>query len=70
MRDNNNKHYGFIPIAISPYGRLGNMADRFLFGADPLPLPTYSKPQAQKAAEVAISLDVPFDVIKHANKLW
>ena len=46
------------------------MAERFLFGADPLPLPAYSKPQAQKAAKVAISLDVPFGVIKHATKLW
>ena len=70
MRDHNNRHYGFTLIVISPYGKLGNMAERFLFGADPLPLPDCTKPQALKAAEVAISLDVPFGVIKHANKLW
>ena len=70
MRDHNNRHYGFVPIVISPYGKMGNMAERFFFGADPLPLPDYTKPQALKAAKVAISLDVPFGVLNHAKKLW
>ena len=70
MRDHNNRKYGLVPIVITPYGMFGNMFERFLFGADSLPLPDYSKPHALRAAETAISLDVPFGVLQRANTIW
>ena len=70
MRDHNNRKYGLLPIVITPYGMFGNIFDRFMFGTDPLPLPTYSKPHAQQAAETAISPDVPFGVLQRANTIW
>ena len=54
----------------TPYGMFGNIFDRFMFGTDPLPLPTYSKPHALQAAETAISPDVPFGVLQRANTIW
>ena len=70
MRDHNSRKYGLLPIVITPYGMFGNIFDRFMFGTDPLPLPTYSKPHALQAAETAISPDVPFGVLQRANTIW
>jgi hypothetical protein len=52
--DSNNS---FIPIAVGPNGEFGSLFQQFLHGSNPLPLPTFhdDRPNASRAAELAIS---------------
>ena len=73
MKDHNSRQYGFLPAVISPLGKLGNVIDRFLFGADTYPLPSFDPtkfPHAKKAAEIATSVVVPDGILKQADKIW
>ena len=70
MKDHNSRQYGFLPAVISPLGKLGNIIDRFLFGADTYPLPSFDPtkfPHAKKAAEIATSVVVPDGILKQAD---
>ena len=72
MRDFNARNYALLPAAISPYGKMGNIIERFLFGTDALPFPSFgpSRPQAKKAYELATSIDTPCGILQQATKLW
>ena len=72
MKDFHARKYGFLPAVISPYGMLGNMIDRFLYGAAPYPLPEFSatRKHAQRAARTAISMEVPGGILLRANQIW
>jgi hypothetical protein len=65
--DSNNS---FIPIAVGPNGEFGSLFPRFLHGSNPLPLPTFrnDRPNASRAAELAISNKTPFDILGKADK--
>ena len=72
MKDHNSRQYGFLPAVVSPYGQLGNIIERFLFGGDTYPLPSFgpTKPHAKRAAEIATSVVVPDGILKQADKIW
>ena len=50
MRDFNARNYAPLPAFIIPYGKMGNIIERFMFGTETLPFPSFgpSKPQAKK----------------------
>ena len=68
----NDANYGFIPIAIGPFGEMGSIFKRFWNGSDPLPLPSFGTdgPQAAGAARRAISADTPWDILGKADARW
>ena len=72
MRDFNARNYALLPAAISPYGKMGNIIERFMFGTETLPFPSFgpSKPQAKKAFELATSINTPNGILQQATKLW
>ena len=53
-----------IPIAIGPFGELGQIFMRFLYGTPPKSLPkiSASKPNAQRALNLATSIKVPSNI--------
>jgi hypothetical protein len=67
--DSNNS---FIPIAVGPNGEFGSLFRRFLHGSNLLPLPTFrdDRPNASRAAELAISNKTPFNILGKADKNW
>jgi hypothetical protein len=67
--DSNN---AFIPIAVGPHGEFGSLFRRFLHGSNPLPLPAFrdDRPNAIRAANLAISNKTPFDILGKADKNW
>ena len=72
MRDFNARKYAFIPAVVSPFGKLGNILERFLFGTEAIPFPAFSssKPHAKKAQEIATSYCTPQGVLRRAAALW
>lgn len=69
---NRNRRMALLPIAISPHGHIGNLTERFLYGTDPDPLPTFAPTRryAKEAAELAISPTVPRGLLLRANTIW
>ena len=63
---------GFIPIAIGPFGELGQIFQRFLYGTQPTTLPLISKdkPNAERALHLSISNKVPSNVLGRAKEIW
>jgi hypothetical protein len=64
--DNN---YSFIPVAIDPFGETGSLFNRFWNGSSTPPLPSFTKdrPNAKRAAESAIDLKTPWDILGRAD---
>ena len=69
---NRERRMALLPIAISPHGHVGSLTERFLYGTDPDPLPSFisTRRYAQEAAELAISPTVPRGLLPRANVLW
>lgn len=65
-------NFCFIPIAVGPFGELGSIFRRFWEGIDPLPLPFYpdDRPNALKAAKLALSNKTPRDILQVADDAW
>lgn len=64
---------GFIPQSMDRWGNFGPLFQRFLLGDREAPPPQQypdSRPNAAKMNERACSLDVPFGILKTANKIW
>ena len=64
-----------IPIAIvsiGPFGEIGDLFMRFLYGTAPKSLPkiSSSKPNAQRALDLAISNKVPSSILGRAKDIW
>ena len=61
-----------VPIAITAHGRLGSLFERFLYGDDALPPPSFSddRPNAAAAWRVATSPAVPSGILKQADHIW
>jgi hypothetical protein len=59
---------------VDPNGKFGSLFGRFLHGSNPLPLPIFrdDRPNASRAAELAISNTnkTPFDILGKADKKW
>eukprot|EP00956_Cyclotella_meneghiniana_P038061 scaffold148342_cov36-Cyclotella_meneghiniana.AAC.2 len=68
----NNSNYGFIPIAVGPFGEMGSIFRRFWDGSDPLPLPNFdsNRPEAERAARRSILVDTPWDILGKADARW
>ena len=69
---NRNRRMALVPIAVSPHGHLGSLAERLLYGSDPDPLPNFipSRRYAKEAAQLAVSPAVPRGLLPRANALW
>ena len=67
--DNN---YSFIPVAIGPFGETGSLFNHFWNGSSTLPLPSFSddRPNVRRAAERAIDLKTPWDILGRADRNW
>ena len=65
-------NFSFIPIAVGPHGELGSLFRRFLYGTKALPLPDIpkDKPNALRAAQLAVSSKNPSNILGKANKAW
>ena len=61
-----------VPIAITAHGRIGSLFERFLYGNDTLPPPTFAedRPHASAAWRVATSPAVPSGILMQADKIW
>ena len=61
-----------IPIAIGPFGEIGEIFMRFLYGTAPRSLPkiSSSKPNAQRALHLATSNKVPSNILRRAKDVW
>ena len=70
MRDFNTRKYAFLPAVVSPYGTLGNIIDRFLFGTNAVPPPSLNKKHAMRAWTIATSTQTPQGILERASKLW
>ena len=70
MRDFNARKYAFLPAVVSPYGTLGNIIDRFLFGTNAVPPPSLNKKHAMRAWTIATSTQTPQGILERASKLW
>ena len=68
----NDANYSFLPIAIGPHGEIGSIFRRFWDGSDPLPLPHFGddRPEAKRAAERAISIHTPWNILGKADARW
>ena len=65
------RNMALLPVAVSPYGRLGSVIERFLYGTKMLPQqPFTNRPHATAAAALASSRSVPRGVLTRANDLW
>jgi hypothetical protein len=62
----------FIPIAVGPHGQFGSLFRRFIESHKTLPLPTFSqeRPNATRAANLAVTNRTPYNVLGTADKLW
>jgi len=69
-----NNDMGLIPMAISPYGKFGSIANRFWYGTHaripPKLLTSKDRPNAIKAAKLSVGAKVPSGVLHRANKVW
>jgi len=67
--DNNNV---FIPISVGPFGEFGTLFRRFLENKSTLPLPKFpdDRPNATRAALLAINHRTPYDILGKADKIW
>eukprot|EP00956_Cyclotella_meneghiniana_P029344 scaffold70739_cov45-Cyclotella_meneghiniana.AAC.3 len=61
-----------IPIAIGPFGEIGEIFMRFQYGTAPRSLPkiSSSKPNAQRALHLATSNKVPSNILRRAKDVW
>ena len=61
-----------VPMAVSPYGLFGGASQRFWYGTEKhyYPPPKLSKPNAIRAANIATSLKVPYNILQRANDVW
>ena len=66
------QNQALIPIAIGPFGEIGDLFKRFLYGTAPksLPIISNSKPNAQRALDLAISNKIPSNVLGRAKDVW
>jgi hypothetical protein len=67
--DTNN---AFIPIAVGPFGEFGSLFRRFIESHRELPLPSFStdRPNATRAAALAVNNRTPYSVFGKADKIW
>ena len=69
--DNN---MALLPMAITPFGKFGPIANRFWYGTSAhIPPKLYTsrdKPNAIKAAKLSIEAKVPSGILQRANKVW
>eukprot|EP00956_Cyclotella_meneghiniana_P001063 scaffold1261_cov50-Cyclotella_meneghiniana.AAC.4 len=69
-----NINQALIPIAIGPFGEIGELFMRFLYlyGTAPRSLPkiSSSKPNTQRALDLAISNKVPSNILGRAKDVW
>ena len=69
-----------IPVTVSPFGHIGGLFKKFLYGTDCLPCPDcYNKHpdgsktrriNAEAAYKLAASTKVPFGILNQANAIW
>jgi hypothetical protein len=66
------QNMALLPFAVSPHGRLGSLAEQFLYGSDPLPVPDFAadRPNALAAARICRSRVVPHGILERANSIW
>jgi hypothetical protein len=67
--DTNN---AFIPLAVGPFGEYGSLFRRFIESHRVLPLPSFStdRPNATRAAALAVNNRTPYNVFGKADKIW
>ena len=69
--DNN---MALLPMAITPFGKFGQIANRFWYGTSahipPKLYTSQNKPNAIKAAKLSIDMKVPSGILQRANKVW
>ena len=67
----NNNNMTLTPAPVTPHGHTGPLFNRFLYGSDADPHPTFkNKPHAQECERIARSASVPHGVLPRANHLW
>jgi hypothetical protein len=61
----------FIPIAVGPFGEFGSLFHRFIKTHKTLPLPTFSqdRPNATRAAALAVTNRTPYNVLGKADTM-
>jgi hypothetical protein len=64
--------YSFIPVAIGPFGEIGDIFMRFWDGsANPTPFSfPRERPYAAEAAKRAVSIDTPWNLLGKADDRW
>jgi hypothetical protein len=62
----------FIPIVAGPFGGFGSLFRRFIESHRILPLPDFSadRPNATRAAALAVTNRTPYNVLGKADKIW
>jgi hypothetical protein len=62
----------FIPIAVGPFGEFGSLFCRFIESHKIIPLPEFSadRPNATRAAALAVTNRTPYNVLGKADKIW
>jgi hypothetical protein len=62
----------FIPVAVGPFGEFGILFRRFIESHKILPLPEFSadRPNATRAAALAVMNRTPYNVLGKADMIW
>ena len=65
-------NYSFIPVAIGPFGEIGDVFMQFWDGSvNPAPLALPKElPDAAEASKRAVYIDTPWDLLRKSDPSW